>query len=1355
MKKRVSLLLVVAMLLSLLPVGAFAAEATELISVVDEAVTAAGYTFEYTAETAGVMNVSVGTCSPGWRYRIYYPDGTESIYRTKWSAGTSCDYDVTAGTYKIVFYAYSSAEADNVAGTVSFSVSFTPAEGEAEVQKAEYEVSKTKLDVGDNAVTMLDTAVTTIFVFEPSETAVFSFTAPAGTVLGYWGAGSWFLSDPHSTTNTYEWTCTGVGQTAYIGVSGAEGTVNIHVKKTGTYEVVEIPIVPYENKAELTPFEKPEGAVWGSYVDVMDENVTHTAVLGADGYYHLDSVDGDVLVVNLKYQDIILSAALQSDRPVMYAYVTDDAGKTVKYDIGNAIKEYEAVMDASGYYPVTEDILLFYQVYAMGAGTFTYHLGGGYNEECVWMYCMRTMNMDNVTPTEPSEPETEPSEPETQPSEPETQPSEPETEPTKPAPSVPEVPENGQLIMAENAVADSGSKYTYAYTPAVDGTLTVTVGDGTTNWKSDVMYFQNLNTMVLAEASGSAATTYTAAVTAGTTYRVRVWAVTGELVETPVIVVFTPNSAEIDQPDNGGVVAEVANQAVTTAGYVVSYTADTAGTMHVSVGDCSPGWRYKVFSPDGVESSYRSKFTAGTECDYHNIAGNWKIVFYAYSSAEADNVDGTVSFTVTFTPDEGEVPEPSEPETQPSEPETEPSEPETEPTVPSEPETQPTTPSQPENLLTATDLAVTAEGYTVTISAQTTGTLNVTMGNCSPGWRYNVVGPNYESGNRGPYSAGASCDYAVTAAGQWRVTFYAYSSAEAGFVDGTVSYAVTFTPDAPEPSEPETEPSEPETEPTVPGPTVPDISDDDVPADAYYSITVNGTTTYYSSSAYTALNAALKKITGSGYLKFYRDINLGSNGTIDVYNGNITVDLNGCTVTGNFVGTGALYVDNGNVTLVDTSAEGNGIIQNENKSGHGIEIHHGSVIMLSGNVIAGSNGQGVKVWNNTSFTMYGGYAVGASYGVNVLSSASATIYGGTLENTKTSLAYPLYAAGGAIVSISGGYFKGGAISGAGLNGTISGGYFVKTFNTAYLAADCELQDNADATYLFKVFNPNAQPEEPAEPVAQVGDTQYTSLAEAIAAAGNSIVKLLADCNEDVAVDADLYLDLNGFAINGTVTVAEGTTLYGMDTATDGYDCSNGYGKISSIDGNYALHHKTTVNNNPQRYLAVVEEDGISFHRFYIGIQSVNLKPGVAGFGYKAIFGGDEMVKAALSQEDAFGYSLWLIKGHAISKSTGADQFLTGKEGTPLTLSLKNMDVATYGSTPVYATVYITLANGTRIESAEYSCSMQQMLEQVNADIAKYNDVQIQAVQAMLAPYADAVSSWNIADILNWKSQEAA
>ena len=1261
MKKRISLLLVFAMLLSCIPVVFAAENAETLISVTDETVTTEGYTYAFTAASAGTMNVTVGNCTPGWRYRIYYPDGTESIYRTKWSAGTSCDYDVTPGNWKIVFYAYSSAEADNVAGKVSFTVTFTPDEGAPEVQKVEYAVSSTKLALGDNSLSLLDTAVTTIYVFEPTDMGVYTFTAPAGATLGYWGAGSWFLSDPKSTTNTYEWTCTGVGQTAYMGVSNVDGQFNLKVEKTGTYTPIQIIEKKYENKATLTPFSVPAGAKLGGYVDVMGD-ASHTAVLGSDGYYHLDSADGDVLIVDFDYQDIILSAALQSDRPVMNAYVTDENGDTIKYDIGDAIKEYEAVMDGNGYYPVTEDVLMFYQVYAMGAGTFTYHLTGmNYNEECVWMYCMRTMNMDNVVqpdpsePTEPSEPETEPttpSEPETEPtvpSEPETEPTEPEVQPTKPLPTE---PAEGDVIFNEIVTADIGTKKVVTYTPAEDGILYVTVGDGSLKWKSDLRSVVGLTFTTVGSAEGITQQTYSAAVSAGVKYQIRVWEASEKaLTETPLMIVFASGSGEeptepsvpeteptvpsepgtepTEPVQSGNLV--VTNEEVTAAGYTYTYTATTAGTLNVTVGDCAPGWRYKVYSPDGVESLYRTKYNAGTSCDYTNVAGNWKIVFYAYSSAEADNVAGTVSFTITFTPDgaEPEVP-------------TEPSEPETEPTVPSEPETQPTEPSVPETEPTA-------------------------------------------------------------------------------------------------PSEPETEPTEPTpSEPTPGAPELPELPViPEAPADAYYSITVDGNTNFYTSANASAMNRNIKNITGNGYLKFYKDMNLGNSGTVDIYQGNVIVDLNGCTITGNFTGAGALYVDGGNVTLLDSSAEGDGVIQNATKNGMGIEIYNGSVTMMNGTVISGASSQGVKIWNSSSFTMYGGYVSGYNYGVNVMNTASATIYGGIVENTKpgTSFVYPLYAASTTTVSISGGYFKGGAVSGAGLNGNISGGYFATGFSENYLATDCTLESNSDPVYLWVVVNPNAVPEAPAVPVAMVGDTEYTSLADAIAAysAGQYIV-LIADVTEDVVIDCDVYLDLNGHTLTGNVS--GNGMLYGMDSATDDYDDADAGQIVGMVSCNVPGSFQTDIKGETQSYMTISGKNGISFHRYYVGITKVSLNPAVTGFGYKAEFYGDNAVKALVA---SIGYDLWLHEAGVVSRTLDTFQNV-------VTLRLKNFMVDQYGETPVNAKAYITLNDGTKLESAVHSYSMRSMVENVNAGYTQFTAAQLKAAAQMILA-SDVMQTWEVENIL--------
>ena len=454
MKKALSFIMVMAMLLSMVPAvladtteGVVITSGTDVVASVAEPVT-----YTWTAEANGTLTVTMGATSPGWSYSIFDGAGNTVGLPKTGKTEKSADFKLVAGTtYTFEATGYNTSSWEPVTGPITYTLTFVADSGTEEVEKAEYEICETPLTLGDNNVTLLDTAVTTIYTFEPTETGIFTFTAPEGAILGYWGAGSWFLQDPGSTTNTYEWTCTGVGQTAHIGVSGVEGSFNLNVAKTGDYTVVEIPIVHYENKATLESFTLPEGATLHGYIDVTAETV-HTAVLGDDGYYHFNSADGDIILVDMDYQDIILSAALQSDRPVMYAYTKDEDGNDVKYDIGDAIKEYEAVMDENGYYPLTEDLILFYDVYANGAGTYTFYVTSAYNEENVWMYCMRTVTFPDAEVSEPDETEPEVTEPEvtepevtepevtepevTEPEVSEPEASEPEeTEPTKPAPN--------------------------------------------------------------------------------------------------------------------------------------------------------------------------------------------------------------------------------------------------------------------------------------------------------------------------------------------------------------------------------------------------------------------------------------------------------------------------------------------------------------------------------------------------------------------------------------------------------------------------------------------------------------------------------------------------------------------------------------------------------------------------------------------------------------------------------------------------------------------------------------------------------------------------------------------------------
>lgn len=698
MKRALSLILVMVMVLSMVPaVYAETAEPIIIASGTDVAVTATeAITHTWTAESNGVLTVTMGATTPGYRYTITDSAGETVGLPKATKLETTITYNLVGGeTYTFTATGWNNSTYDVAASTLTYTLSFVAAADDGgEVEKVEYDVSDTALVLGDNTLTLLETAVTTIYVYEPSETGVYTFTAPEGAILGYWGAGSWFLTNPNSTTNTYEWTCTGVGQSAYIGVSGVDGSFNLNVAKTGDYTVVETPIVVYENKATLETFTLPEGSKLGSYIDVTAET-KHTAVLGDDGYYHFNSADGDVILVDMNYQDIILSNALLSDRPVMYAYTTDENGNDVKYDIGAAIKEYEAVMDANGYYPLTEDLILFYDTYAVGAGTYTFYVTTSYNEENVWMYCMRTVTMPEVTEPEETEPEeTEPEETEPEESEPEvTEPEVSEPEVSEPEVSTPEVsePVDGVIVLEESVTGSSSTKYVYSYTPEEDGTLSITVGDGSANWNSDVVYFAGVSMTTVGSASGTNADTYEVDVTAGTAYRIRVWTSGGTA--TPLKVVFQSN-AEIPTEPTDPTEPETPKNAYENSGLSLTVgdntltLLDTAVTTIYKFKPTETG-TYIFTGPEGSvvgnwgSNAYYLVDPNGTSntCEW-TCTGVGQSVFIGVS-----NVEGSFNLNVVLKEMEPEVTEPEVTEPEVTEPEV------TEPEV-TEPEvTEPVTPS--------------------------------------------------------------------------------------------------------------------------------------------------------------------------------------------------------------------------------------------------------------------------------------------------------------------------------------------------------------------------------------------------------------------------------------------------------------------------------------------------------------------------------------------------------------------------------------------------------------------------------------------------------------------------------------
>jgi hypothetical protein len=269
--------------------------------------------------------------------------------------------------------------------------------------------------------------------------------------------------------------------------------------------------------------------------------------------------------------------------------------------------------------------------------------------------------------------------------------------------------------------------------------------------------------------------------------------------------------------------------------------------------------------------------------------------------------------------------------------------------------------------------------------------------------------------------------------------------------------------------------------------------------------------------------------------------------------------------------------------------------------------------------------------------------------------------------------------------------------------------------------------------------------------SEEGVYDYATYADAYTAAGETgTVVLYADVDGAV-IDKNILLDLNGHHMTG-LTVAEGVTLRGMDSTTDDYDCTEGYGTIvlsENNKGTIATNIKTTAAQagSVKSYLAVTEEGVTSFHRFYMGVTHISIRPGVTGVGYKAVFSGDSVVQ---NQVVSYGYNLWVADGN---KHTSAKSVL--ESGKTITMRLQNFDVANYGEANVNATVFMQFKNGVNVESATYSYTLRSLVEQINTAVASFTDAQMSALQSMCKNNEAAMSGWDISNILNWTAAEVA
>lgn len=213
------------------------------------------------------------------------------------------------------------------------------------------------------------------FLFAPSEAGSYEFSvvSDADTEIGYYGAPHFVQSvsvaeviDGKFTVSVSE-SMIGTGNTGttvlVLGVDALEDASKaiLCVNRIGDPEktLADEPWTIYETTAELTPYTLPEGA---SLAEFDITGAGYTLVYNeTDGFYHLDTADGPLVVVYLtKNPPVAYVPCFKTilDRSGVVKYFFDENGEFVKKEsYSESLMEYIAVADETeGVYPLTEDL---------------------------------------------------------------------------------------------------------------------------------------------------------------------------------------------------------------------------------------------------------------------------------------------------------------------------------------------------------------------------------------------------------------------------------------------------------------------------------------------------------------------------------------------------------------------------------------------------------------------------------------------------------------------------------------------------------------------------------------------------------------------------------------------------------------------------------------------------------------------------------------------------------------------------------------------------------------------------------------------------------------------------------------
>ncbi len=260
-----------------------------------------------------------------------------------------------------------------------------------------YNISTSTLEEGTNTYTLDSTVPYTVFKLYPSAVGDFTITSSECEmgIVSY--LDMWVQLEPSEENvilNEINWSCTDINQAIMVAVKSDLDEVSITIVREEP-RVVEIPWTIYENKATPEKFEMPDfvsmDALEDGYVD-FEDSVIDDAVLGDDGYYHLNIKDGPILFANLN--DGLMSLyAMSSNGRVAAIYYDEDSGEVIKkLDYTDAFNEYIAALTSaeglvsSYYYPLTVDLIEMFKEIGATHGWYSGDEAWVYESDDAWLY---------------------------------------------------------------------------------------------------------------------------------------------------------------------------------------------------------------------------------------------------------------------------------------------------------------------------------------------------------------------------------------------------------------------------------------------------------------------------------------------------------------------------------------------------------------------------------------------------------------------------------------------------------------------------------------------------------------------------------------------------------------------------------------------------------------------------------------------------------------------------------------------------------------------------------------------------------------------------------------------------------